>query len=60
MRLCSKSDSGLELRVNLDGFSPETRDPIRGPGTFKRFMHGIKLLLPYASIYNWAIECTDR
>jgi hypothetical protein len=38
MRLCPKGDSGLELRVDLDGFSPETRDPIRGPGTFKRFL----------------------
>jgi hypothetical protein len=35
----------LELRVSMDGFSPETNDPIRGPGTFKRIMCGIKLLL---------------
>src|ERR1700747_2542927 len=24
----------LELRVSMDGFSPETNDPIRGAGTF--------------------------
>jgi AdoMet-dependent heme synthase len=35
----------LELRVSMDGFSPETNDPLRGPGTFKRIMRGIKLLL---------------
>ena len=35
----------LELRVSMDGFSAETNDPIRGPGTFKRIMCGIKLLL---------------
>ena len=35
----------LELRVSMDGFSPETNDPIRGAGTFKRIMRGLKLLL---------------
>jgi AdoMet-dependent heme synthase len=35
----------LELRVSLDGFSPEANDPIRGFGTFRRIMLGIKLLL---------------
>jgi AdoMet-dependent heme synthase len=35
----------LELRMSMDGFSPETNDPFRGPGTFKRIMRGIKLLL---------------
>ena len=35
----------LELRVSIDGFSSETNDPIRGPGTFKRAMWGVRLLL---------------
>jgi MoaA/NifB/PqqE/SkfB family radical SAM enzyme len=35
----------LELRVSLDGFSPGANDPIRGSGTFRRIMRGIKLLL---------------
>jgi len=35
----------LELRVSIDGFSPETNDPIRGPGTFERAMWGVRLLL---------------
>ena len=37
----------LEFRVSLDGFSPETNDPIRGEGTFERAMHGVKQLLTH-------------
>jgi molybdenum cofactor biosynthesis enzyme MoaA len=47
-RLAAMRDASrysLELRVSIDGFSPETNDPIRGPGTFKRAMRGVKLLL---------------
>src|SRR5260370_28045793 len=32
----------LELRVSMDVFSPETNDPIVGPGTVKRIIRGIK------------------
>jgi uncharacterized Fe-S cluster-containing radical SAM superfamily protein len=52
----------LELRVSLDGFSPETNDPIRGPGTFRRIMRGIKLVreggfLPIiTAMRSWPIE----
>ena len=52
----------LELRVSLDGFSPERNDPIRGPGTFKRIMRGIKLLLDegflpiITAMRSWPIE----
>lgn len=52
----------LELRVSMDGFSPETDDPIRGPGTFKRIMRGIKLLpdggfLPIiTAMRSWPLE----
>ncbi len=35
----------LEFRVSLDGFSPETNDPIRGPGTFQRTMRGVEQLV---------------
>lgn len=31
----------LEFRVSLDGFSPESNDPIRGDGTFQRTMEGV-------------------
>ncbi|HET6878578.1 MAG TPA: radical SAM protein [Pirellulales bacterium] len=35
----------LEFRVSIDGFSPETNDPIRGDGTFERAMRGVEQLV---------------
>ncbi len=35
----------LEFRVSIDGFSPQTNDPIRGEGTFDRAMHGVLKLV---------------
>ena len=35
----------LEFRVSIDGFSPDTNDPIRGDGTFKRAMRGVVQLV---------------
>jgi MoaA/NifB/PqqE/SkfB family radical SAM enzyme len=35
----------LELRVSIDGFSPETNDPIRGEGTFAQAMAGVRMLV---------------
>ncbi len=37
----------LEFRVSIDGFSPETNDPIRGAGTFARAMEGVAKLVKY-------------
>ena len=37
----------LEFRVSIDGYSPETNDPIRGKGTFARAMAGMRLLLEH-------------
>ncbi len=37
----------LEIRVSIDGPSPETNDPVRGEGTFERAMEGVKRLLDY-------------
>lgn len=37
----------LEFRVSIDGFSPETNDPIRGDGTFVRAMQGVRLLVDH-------------
>ncbi|UUO08506.1 radical SAM protein [Blastopirellula sp. J2-11] len=37
----------LEFRVSIDGFSPESNDPIRGEGTFVRAMSGVKLLVEH-------------
>ena len=39
--LCAKSPHPLELRVSIDGPSPEINDPIRGEGTFERAMAGV-------------------
>lgn len=35
----------LELRISIDGFTPETNDPIRGEGTFARALEGVKNLV---------------
>jgi MoaA/NifB/PqqE/SkfB family radical SAM enzyme len=45
VRLREASIYSLEIRVSIDGFSPETNDPIRGPGTFDRAMEGVRLLV---------------
>jgi len=37
----------LEFRVSIDGFSPETNDPIRGEGTFVRAIEGVKKLVSH-------------
>ena len=37
----------LEFRVSIDGFSPETNDPIRGEGTFERAMRGVEQLVEH-------------
>jgi hypothetical protein len=37
----------LEFRVSIDGFSAESNDPIRGPGTFERTLHGVRQLLAH-------------
>jgi len=41
----SNSLYSLEFRVSIDGFSPETNDPIRGDGTFDRAMRGVMQLV---------------
>ncbi|MDA1055643.1 MAG: radical SAM protein [Planctomycetota bacterium] len=43
----SKSLYSLEFRVSIDGFSPETNDPIRGDGTFDRAMRGVMQLVKH-------------
>ncbi|MGH9337980.1 MAG: radical SAM protein, partial [Vicinamibacteria bacterium] len=43
----SRSIYSLELRVSIDGPSPETNDPIRGRGTFAKAMAGVRLLLDH-------------
>jgi AdoMet-dependent heme synthase len=43
-----QSTYSLEFRVSIDGFSPETNDPIRGDGTFARAMKGVRKLVEYS------------
>ncbi|MGE0757765.1 MAG: radical SAM protein [Pirellulaceae bacterium] len=37
----------LEWRVSIDGFSPDTNDPVRGEGTFARAMRGVSQLVAH-------------
>jgi molybdenum cofactor biosynthesis enzyme MoaA len=52
----------LEFRVSIDGFSPETNDPIRGIGTFERAMEGVEKLVEHGFLpiitaaRTWPIE----
>ncbi len=39
------SDHEITFRVSIDGYSPETNDPIRGEGTFDRAMDGVANLV---------------
>jgi len=43
--LFHSSRFSLEVRVSIDGFTPETNDPIRGEGTFDRAIKGVKNLV---------------
>jgi AdoMet-dependent heme synthase len=56
----------LELRVSIDGVSPETNDPIRGEGTFELAMNGVRLLVAHGflpiitSMRSWPIEDDEQ
>ena len=41
------SPYSLEFRVSIDGCSAAENDPIRGPGTFDRAMHGVRQLVAH-------------
>ena len=43
-RLQAESRYSLEIRVSLDGLTPETNDPIRGEGSFADTLGGIREL----------------
>lgn len=43
----ARSRYSLEFRVSIDGYLPEMNDPIRGKGTFRKAMDGVKLLLEH-------------
>jgi molybdenum cofactor biosynthesis enzyme MoaA len=58
----SESIYSLEFRVSIDGFSPETNDPIRGEGTFERAIAGVVKLVEHGFLpiitaaRTWPIE----
>src|SRR5215470_14288642 len=41
------SPYSLEFRVSIDGFTAETNDPVRGPGTFDRALRGVRQLVAH-------------
>jgi sulfatase maturation enzyme AslB (radical SAM superfamily) len=41
------STYSLELRVSIDGDTAAVNDPVRGPGTFDRAVHGVRQLLAH-------------
>lgn len=56
----------LEFRVSIDGFSPETNDPIRGEGTFDRAIQGVSRLVQFGFLpiitaaRTWPIEQDEQ
>lgn len=44
-RAAERSPYSLEIRVSIDGPTPELNDPVRGEGTFDRAMEGVARLL---------------
>lgn len=55
--LAISSEYSLDLRVSLDGYSPETNDPIRGTGTFARVLAGVANLA--AVSFNPVLTVTE-
>lgn len=53
------SPYSLEFRVSIDGFSAETNDPVRGPGTFERAMTGVRQLVAHGFLPIITITRTD-
>lgn len=59
------SPYSLEFRVSIDGFTPETNDPVRGEGTFERAIRGIRQLvahgfLPIVTVARTSDDTDDR
>ena len=42
--LAGRTRYSFEMRVSLDGLTPETNDPIRGEGSFRTTMRGVEAL----------------
>ncbi len=65
-RLAAASPYSLELRISLDGVTPEMNDAIRGRGTFARCVEGVRRLvgagfLPIVTaMQSWSDDRTGR
>lgn len=46
-KIVDNSEFSLEIRVSIDGFTPETNDKIRGAGSFEKAMNGVANLVKY-------------
>ena len=57
-RIERASRYSLELRVSIDGHSPETNDPIRGEGSFAAAMEGVRSLVDAGFLPIITIACT--
>jgi MoaA/NifB/PqqE/SkfB family radical SAM enzyme len=53
------SPYSLEFRVSIDGFTAETNDPVRGPGTFDRALHGVRRLAAYGFLPIVTVALTE-
>jgi AdoMet-dependent heme synthase len=43
-RLSDRSEYSLDIRISIDGYTPEVNDPIRGAGTFEKILAGVRNL----------------
>lgn len=55
--LAGRAPYSLDVRISLDGWSPESNDPIRGDGTFERIVEAIGRL--YRAGVNPVITVTE-
>jgi MoaA/NifB/PqqE/SkfB family radical SAM enzyme len=42
--LSDASEYSLDIRISIDGYTPEANDPIRGAGTYEKILTGIRNL----------------
>ncbi|HKF43127.1 MAG TPA: radical SAM protein [Thermoanaerobaculia bacterium] len=42
--LSDRSEYSLEIRISIDGYTEEVNDPIRGAGTFRKILEGVRNL----------------
>ena len=53
------SPYSLEFRVSIDGYTAETNDPVRGPGTFERALRGVRQLAAHGLLPILTVARTE-